>query len=68
MPFTSHLSDFVSRCKRVYVVEQNRDGQLGDLLRLEVGTQVSGITKILAYSGLPVDARFITEQVLALEG
>ena len=68
LPFTSHLSDFVSRCKRVYVVEQNRDGQLGDLLRLEVGTEAPGITKILAYSGLPVDARFITEQVLALEG
>ncbi len=68
LPFTSDLSDFVSRCKRVYVVEQNRDGQLGDLLRLEVGTEAPGITKILAYSGLPVDARFITEQVLALEG
>ena len=67
LPFTSHLSDFVSRCKRVYVVEQNRDGQLGDLLRLEVGTQTPGIEKILAYSGLPIDARFITEQVLCLE-
>ena len=68
LPFTSQLSDFVSRCKRVYVVEQNRDGQLGDLLRLEVGTEVRGIQKILAYSGLPIDARFITEQVLSLEG
>ncbi len=68
LPFTSHLSDFVSRCKRVYVVEQNRDGQLGDLLRLEVGTESPGIEKILAYSGLPIDARFITEQVLSLEG
>ena len=68
LPFTSQLSHFVSRCKRVYVVEQNRDGQLGDLLRLEVGTEVRGIQKILAYSGLPIDARFITEQVLSLEG
>ena len=68
LPFTSHLSDFVSRCKRVYVVEQNRDGQLGDLLRLEVGTESPGVEKILAYSGLPIDARFITEQVLSLEG
>lgn len=67
LPFTKHVRDFVSRCKRVYVVEQNRDGQLGDLLLLEVGPGVHRIEKILAYSGLPIDARFITEQVLLLE-
>ena len=67
LPFVPEVRNFVTRCKRVYVVEQNRDGQLTDLLRLEVGPQVPRIEKILYYSGLPIEARFITDQILSLE-
>src|SRR5712692_1797739 len=35
-PFNEEVKDFVRRHRRVYVVEQNRDGQMFDLLRLEV--------------------------------
>jgi hypothetical protein len=41
---------------------------MGDLIRLEVGSDQSKIRKILHYSGLPCDARFITNAVLAMEG
>jgi hypothetical protein len=58
----------VAEHEHIYVVEQNRDGQMGDLVRLEVGSDQSKIRKILHYSGLPCDARFITNAVLALEG
>ena len=67
LPFTSHLKEFVGRCKRVYSVEQNRDGQMGDLIRLEVEGDQDKIVKILHYQGLPLDARFITDQVIAHE-
>ncbi len=67
LPFTSHLKEFVGRCKRVYSVEQNRDGQMGDLIRLEVEGDQDKIVKILHYQGLPLDARFITSQVIAEE-
>ena len=67
LPFTHHLKEFVSRCRRVYVVEQNRDGQMGDLIRLEVESDQEKIRKILHYKGLPIDARFITNQVRAYE-
>jgi len=67
LPFTSHLKEFVGRCKRVYSVEQNRDGQMGDLIRLEVEGDQNKIVKILHYQGLPLDARFITSQVIAHE-
>ena len=68
LPFTSELKAFVAEHEHVYVVEQNRDGQMGDLIRLEVGSDQSKIRKILHYSGLPCDARFITSAVLAMEG
>ncbi len=68
LPFTSHIKKFVAHCKHVYVVEQNRHGQMGDLIKLEVGSDVGKIRKILHYSGLPVDARSITDKIVALEG
>ena len=48
-------------------MEQNRDGQMGDLIRLEVGEDQKKIRKILHYSGLPCDARSITDAVLQME-
>jgi len=67
LPFTAELRKFVAEHERVYVVEQNRDGQMGDLIRLDVGDDQKKIRKILHYSGLPIDARFITEAVIELE-
>lgn len=67
LPFTDELRAFVARHDRVYVVEQNRDGQMADLIRLEVANDQGKIRKILHYTGLPCDARFISESVLKME-
>ena len=52
---------------RLYVVEQNRDGQMADMIRLEVGEDQRKIRKILHYTGLPCDARTITDAVVQME-
>ena len=49
------------------MVEQNRDGQMSDLVRLEVGTDAAKIRPVLHYIGLPIDARFVTDAILELE-
>ncbi|MGZ4809408.1 MAG: 2-oxoacid:acceptor oxidoreductase subunit alpha [Thermoanaerobaculia bacterium] len=67
LPFTDELRAFVARHDRVYVVEQNRDGQMADLIRLEVGNDQGKIRKVLHYTGLPCDARFITDSVMHME-
>jgi 2-oxoglutarate/2-oxoacid ferredoxin oxidoreductase subunit alpha len=67
LPFTEDLKKFVANHDRLYVVEQNRDGQMGDLIRLEVGEDQKKIRKILHYTGLPCDARSITNAVLQME-
>jgi 2-oxoglutarate ferredoxin oxidoreductase subunit alpha len=67
LPFTDDVRKFVADHDRVYVVEQNRDGQMGDLLRLEVGDDQHKLRKILHYTGLPCDARSITNALLAME-
>ncbi len=67
LPFTDEVKAFVEAHERVYVVEQNRDGQMGDLLRLEVGDIQNRLRKILHYTGLPCDARSITNTLLQME-
>ena len=67
LPFTAPLEAFLGSCQRVYVVEQNRDGQMADLLRMEFAEQAGKIRKIRHYDGLPIDARFITDQVVEQE-
>jgi 2-oxoglutarate ferredoxin oxidoreductase subunit alpha len=67
LPFTDELHQFVRAHDRIYVVEQNRDGQMGDLIRLELGDDQNKIRKILHYTGLPCDARSISNALLQME-
>jgi 2-oxoglutarate ferredoxin oxidoreductase subunit alpha len=68
VPFTRHLREFFERHDRVYVVEQNRDAQMAGLIKLELTPELGAkIRSILHYSGLPIDARFVTDAVIAAE-
>ena len=68
IPFAKNLSEFFAKHDRVYVVEQNRDAQMASLIKLELTPELSAkIRSILHYSGLPIDARFVTDAVVAAE-
>ncbi|MFN8062526.1 MAG: 2-oxoacid:acceptor oxidoreductase subunit alpha [Vicinamibacterales bacterium] len=67
-PFGAALAQFIDEHDRVYVVEQNRDGQLEGLMRQELtGPQISKLTSVRHYVGLPIDARSITDEIQARE-
>jgi 2-oxoglutarate ferredoxin oxidoreductase subunit alpha len=68
-PFSSELDTFVERHDRVYVVEQNRDAQLAALVRLHLSAELGPRVRSVAHvHGLPLDARSVTGEILALEG
>jgi 2-oxoglutarate ferredoxin oxidoreductase subunit alpha len=68
LPFTSHVEEFVDRCDRVYVVEQNRDAQMLNLLKVGLSPEkIVKLRSILHYSGIPIDARFITDALTSAE-
>src|SRR6185436_7390501 len=68
-PFTDELAAFVDAHERIYIVEQNRDAQLLMLMRLELTPdRIAKLRSVLHYNGLPIDARSITDDVLAQEG
>jgi 2-oxoglutarate/2-oxoacid ferredoxin oxidoreductase subunit alpha len=68
MPLHAAVAEFVQAHERVYVVEQNRDGQLAERIRLESPGRAASVHSVLHYDGLPIDARSITDGVLAHEG
>jgi len=68
-PFTDELPAFLERYHRVYVVEQNRDAQMLSLMRLELAPEhIAKLRSVLHYSGLPIDARSVTDDILRQEG
>ena len=68
-PFNEELVKFIDAHERVYVIEQNRDAQLLQLIKLDVTPErVARLRSVLHYNGLPIDARSITDDVLAQEG
>lgn len=68
LPLGAGVSAFVEAHERVYVVEQNRDGQLYDLLRLHVPAELAGrLRSIRHYDGQPIPAIAISRPILELE-
>ena len=67
LPFTTELRDFVEKHDRVYVVEQDRDAQMRELIRLELPEHAMKLRSVRHYNGLPVDARSVTDAILEQE-
>jgi 2-oxoglutarate ferredoxin oxidoreductase subunit alpha len=68
-PFNDELAAFIDAHERVYVIEQNRDAQMCQLMKLELTpARQTKLRSVLHYNGLPIDARSITDDVLAQEG
>jgi 2-oxoglutarate ferredoxin oxidoreductase subunit alpha len=58
-PFGDEVEEFIAEHDTVFVVEQNRDGQMRSLLINELEIDPKKLVKILHYDGTPITARFI---------
>src|SRR5499427_5924316 len=68
-PFTREVHEFVEQHEHVYVVEQNRDAQMLSLLKLDVKPELTTRLRSIAHiTGLPLDARSITDELTSMEG
>ncbi len=68
-PFTREVHEFIEQHDRVYVVEQNRDAQMLSLLKLDLTSELTGRLRTIAHiTGLPLDARSITDELTSMEG
>jgi 2-oxoglutarate ferredoxin oxidoreductase subunit alpha len=68
-PFTTDLTDFIDTHERIYVVDQNRDGQLLLLMKMDLEPErVSRLRSVRYFGGMPLDARTVTDDVIRQEG
>jgi 2-oxoglutarate/2-oxoacid ferredoxin oxidoreductase subunit alpha len=63
-PFAADVETFLLEHDAIFVVEQNRDGQLHALLTLETDVPKSRMRAIRDYGGVPLDAASVVRGVL----
>lgn len=62
-PFPESVSEFIAAHDKVFVAEQNRDGQMRTLLINELEINPAKLVRVLHYDGTPITARFIVRTV-----
>jgi 2-oxoglutarate ferredoxin oxidoreductase subunit alpha len=65
LPFTAEVGEFLRKMEVVYVVEQNRDGQMASLLRDFFPEQALKLVSVLHYDSTAIPAQTIVDQILA---
>jgi 2-oxoglutarate ferredoxin oxidoreductase subunit alpha len=65
IPFTQEVTDFINQHDQIFVVEQNRDGQLHQLLIVEYQDRAGNFKSVAYGDGLPAAAKWVREGILA---
>ncbi len=65
LPINGAVREFMARYDKVFVVENNADGQLCQILQTEEPTLASKLISVSKCDGLPLSARWITESIQA---
>ncbi len=63
-PFSEEVREFIEQHDIVYVVEQNRDGQLRTLLINDIEADQKKLVSLLHYNGMPINSGFVVSKVL----
>ncbi|MGC2210652.1 MAG: 2-oxoacid:acceptor oxidoreductase subunit alpha [Candidatus Korobacteraceae bacterium] len=67
-PFSAAVEEFIAAHERIYVVEQNRDGQMQQLIKMDIApAEVAKLRGVCHYSGHPLDSRFVTDNIVSQE-
>jgi 2-oxoglutarate ferredoxin oxidoreductase subunit alpha len=67
LPTAPEVKDFVHSHERNYVIELNRDGQLHQILRLEIPESSLKLISLSHLDGLPLTAQWVVDQIIAKE-
>jgi len=67
-PFARQVHAFFEEHERVYVVEQNRDGQMASLVKLDLAAELAARVRSIAHiTGVPLDAGSVAEELAMME-
>jgi 2-oxoglutarate ferredoxin oxidoreductase subunit alpha len=68
LPLGSAVHDFVNEYDHVYLVENNFEGQMAEILRTDMPNRAADIHSVNMCNGLPLTAQFIVDQITEMEG
>ncbi len=63
-PFSKEVEEFLKAHEKIFVVEQNRDGQLCKLVAMETGIHLEKLDSIRMYDGIPICSRNLVQEIL----
>lgn len=64
LPLTSEVENFIKSHTKILVIEQNRDGQMAQVIRSEYPQWANKIISICHYDGTPMTAESIFEPII----
>jgi 2-oxoglutarate ferredoxin oxidoreductase subunit alpha len=62
-PFGAAVREFIDAYERIFVIEQNRDGQLRTLLINDLDLDGRKLASVLFYGGFPLSAKHVVEHI-----
>jgi len=62
-PFNNEVEQFIANHRQVFVVDQNRDGQMRSLLINECEVNTSKLPSVIHYDGMPISACDIVSKI-----
>ncbi|MDB6062980.1 MAG: ferredoxin oxidoreductase [Verrucomicrobiaceae bacterium] len=62
-PFNHEVEEFIAQHDTLFVIEQNRDGQMRSLIINECEINPAKLVAVLNYDGMPITARYIQNKV-----
>jgi 2-oxoglutarate ferredoxin oxidoreductase subunit alpha len=65
LPFTKEVEAFLKKHEQIFIIEMNRDGQLGQILKAEYGQLAPKLKSVAFGDGLPASAKWVREGILA---
>lgn len=63
IPFTEEVEQFINTYEKVFVIDQNRDGQMHQLLKNHLPEQSGKLISLRHYDGLALDANFLVHNI-----
>ncbi|MFN8527289.1 MAG: 2-oxoacid:acceptor oxidoreductase subunit alpha [Anaerolineae bacterium] len=67
LPFAHNVRDFVLGHERVYVIENNFDGQMAQILRMELPEDNRHMISLACGDTLPMTAQWVFDQIMTVE-
>ena len=67
-PFSKEVTDFIDSHDRIFVVEQNRDGQMRKLLIIECDLNPKKLLSVVHYDGMPMTALGVSRHIAEILG